>query len=88
LDRREAILLLREISDFPEATMVSCVFLNHKHGIPSSTEDGYELYIKMQSGLSAGKNIERVAMEHQLKVRESRGFIVIYSPEPMLQVTA
>ena len=85
LDRREAVLILREISDCPEAVLIKLVLLK-----PSATRTDYELHLKTELGNSIPKYMTRVVKNHRLRINhDSDGFLIIREHEKrLLEITA
>jgi hypothetical protein len=80
LDRREAVLLLGEIRDCPEAVLIKLVFLK-----PSATRTDYELHIKTELGNSIPKCMACIVKNHGLRInQDSDGFLVICEHEKRL----
>jgi len=89
LERRETILLLREMGEFLDSMPISCVFLKNRNYSTNSSLDDFELYIKANLNAFTRKVIKQAIRKHQLLLRESDGFVVIYSPErELLEITA
>jgi hypothetical protein len=85
LQRREAILLLREICALPEAPPLTCVYLTSRNSAVDFSPKDFELHIKANSDAAIRKTVERVAFKHHLEVREeSHGFLMVYSPRKKL----
>ena len=70
VQRREAILLLRDMSHFAEAMLVNFVFLRHLGEAADPELEHYELYVKAELGKSSRKFIERIVKKHQLRMRD------------------
>lgn len=80
--RREAILLLRDISGYPEAALINFIFLRRLREPTDFDLEDYELYIKPESGRNSRSFIKRIIKKHGFKTKDGLdGFIVIYSPE-------
>jgi hypothetical protein len=89
LQRREAILLLREICALPETPMLTCVYLKSQNSAIDSSSKDFELYIKANGDAAIRKTVEWVAFKHHLEVSEdSHGFLMVYSPRKrLLEIT-
>ena len=90
MDRREAVLLLREISDCPEAVLIKIVFLKPSGNTANHTRADYKLHIKTELGKSTPKCMARIAKNHDLKIeQDSDGFLIIREHEKrLLEITA
>jgi hypothetical protein len=90
VERREAILLLREIGSYPDAVPFTCVYLKPHSRIGNHGSEDLELHVKTNRDTSTRRIIERLALMHRLLVKdEPGGFIVIYTPErKLLEITA
>jgi hypothetical protein len=81
VQRREAVLLLREISDCPESNLISCIFLKPQNQASEIFPQTYELYIANSFTKAAIKRIKSIVEKHDLNMKESEGYLVIYAPE-------
>lgn len=81
VQRREAVLLLREIGDCPESKLISCIFLKPQSQASEFLPESYELYIANSFTKAAIKCIKSIVEKHDLKMKESDGYLVIYAPE-------
>ena len=89
MERRETILLLREMGECLDSMPISSVFLKNRNNSANSSLDDYELHIKVTLNALTRKFIKQVVRKHQLLLQELDGCIVIYSPErELLEVTA
>ena len=80
--RREAILLLRDISSYPEAALINFVFLRRFREATDFDLKDYELYIKPEFGRNGQSFIRQIVKKHGFKMKDGLdGFMVIYSPE-------
>jgi hypothetical protein len=88
VQRREAILLLREIIDFAEITPFACIYLK-PHRRTCDSED-LELHIKTNCDSSTRRILSRLARKHGFLMKDEPGdFLVIYTPEKnLLEITA
>ncbi len=88
MERRETILFLREMGECLDSMPISCVFLKNRNYSANSSLDDYELYIKATLNVFTRKVIRQAVKERELRLRESDGFVVIYSPEKeLLEIT-
>ena len=89
LQRREIILLLREMGECLDSMPISCVFLKKRNNSTLTLLDDYELHIKATLNSLTRNLIKTVVKKHELRLMESDGFLVIYSPErELLEITA
>ena len=89
LERRETILLLREMGECLDSMPISCVFLKNRNNSAATSLDDYEVHIKATLNAFTRKVIKQAIKKHELLLRESDGFVVIYSPEKeLLEITA
>jgi len=90
LDRREAVLLLREISDCPEAVLIKLVLLKPSGNTANSTRADFELHIKTELGNFIPKCMARIVKNHGLRInQDSDGFLIICELEKrLLEITA
>ncbi len=88
LQRRETILLLREMGECLDSMPISCVFLKNLNYSANSSLDDYELHIKATLNTLTRKVIKQAVKSRELLLRESDGFVVIYSPKrELLEIT-
>jgi hypothetical protein len=89
VQRREAVLLLREIDDCPESKLISCIFLKPQNHASDFFPQSYELYIANSFTKAAIKFIKSIVEKHDLKMKESEGYLVIYAPDrKILEIVA
>jgi hypothetical protein len=90
VQRREAIQLLREIGSFPEVTPFTCVHLKSRNRTINNQSEDVELYVKANRDMLTRQVVERVALRHELRVKEEPdGFLAIYTPKrTLLEITA
>ena len=90
MQRREAIQLLREIGSFPEVTPFTCVHLKSRNRTVNNQSEDIELHVKTNRDPRTRQVVERVALWHQLRVKEEpNGFLAIYTPtRKLLEITA
>ncbi len=83
VQRREAMLLLRKITSFPEVQPFSCVYLTQCLG-------DYTLHVKTDYDCETKVIIKHVALQRGLVVREETGgFLAIFAPQrELLKLTA
>jgi hypothetical protein len=81
VQRREAVLLLREIGDCPESKLISCIFLKPQKQASDFLSESYELYIANSFTKAAIKRIKSIVEKHDLNMKESDGYLVIYAPD-------
>ncbi len=81
LQRREAVLLLRDIGDCPESKLIRCIFLKPLNRATAFSSESYELYIANSFTKASVKRIKSIVEKHNLLIRESEGYLVIYAPE-------
>jgi hypothetical protein len=74
-------LLLREICDYPESKLISRIFLKPLNQVSELFSESYELYIANSFTKATVKRIKSIAEKHDLKIKESEGYLVIYAPE-------
>ena len=85
MERREAILLLREIGSYPEAMSFTCVYLKPHSRTGTDRPENLELHVKTNRDISTRQIVERLALKHRLFIKdEPGGFLVIYTPERKL----
>ena len=84
LHRRETTQFLREMDDCLDALPISCVFLKKTTNNDSQSLDDYELHIKITLNSFTQSFITQLAKKHNLLLKVSNGFLVIYSPESRL----
>jgi hypothetical protein len=86
--RREAVLLLQEIFDCcQDATLINFVSLKHVTKNGDSEAEDFELHLKAHILESVGNIIEVIAEKHQLLVKHSGEYMIIYSPQnPLVQI--
>jgi len=87
--REEAIQLLRKIGSYPEVIPFTCVYLKPQSQADDNSEN-LELHLKANRDSSTRQIIERLALEHQLIVKdEPGGFLGICTPErKLMEITA
>ena len=90
MDRREAVLLLREISDCPEAVLIKLVLLKPLDNTPNHTRTDYELHIKAELGNAIPKSMAHIVKNHDLRIRQrSDGVVIVWNDEKrLLEITA
>jgi len=89
VQRREATQLLREIGSYPETIPFTCVYLKHHSRTCHDGSEDLELHVKTNRDTSTRSIIERLALKHRFLVKEEQGgFLVIYTPEKLLEITA
>jgi len=89
LQRRETLSLLREMGEYLDSMPISCVFLKNRNNAALPLRDDYELHIKATLSSLTRNLIQKVVRKHELRLKESDGFLVIYSPErELLEITA
>jgi hypothetical protein len=85
VQRREAIQLLREIGSFPEVTPFTCVHLKSRNRTINNQSEDVELYVKANRDILTRQVVERIALRHELRVKEEPGgFLAIYTPKRTL----
>ncbi|MCW4047614.1 MAG: hypothetical protein NWE99_08660 [Candidatus Bathyarchaeota archaeon] len=77
MQRREAVLILREICDCPDSKLISCVFLKPQTGNAGFLPDSYELHIKGSFTETTIKRIKAIVEKHKLHVKECNGYLII-----------
>jgi hypothetical protein len=89
LQRREAILLLREICALPEVPLLTCVYLKSQSETIDYSSKDFVLHIKANGNSTVRKTIERLALRHHLEVGEdSHGFLTVFTPKKrLLEIT-
>ncbi len=82
LQKHEAISLLKEIQvSCHDSLTVSFVSLQKPNPEDNSKAEGYELRIKCQLGKTSRKNLCAIVEGHNLRLEESNGLVVIYTPK-------
>jgi hypothetical protein len=82
--RAEAIQLLREIGSYPEVIPITCVYLK-PHSQADYNPENLELHLKTNPDPSTRQIIERLALKHQLIVKDEPGdFLGVCTPERKL----
>ena len=84
MDRREAVLLLREISDCPEAVLIKIVLLKNSGNAANPTRADCTLHIKTELGKSIPKCMARIVEKHSLRIEQDSDFLVICGHEKRL----
>jgi hypothetical protein len=74
-------LLLREICECPESKLISCIFLKPQNRVSEFFSESYELYIANSFTKTTIKCIKSIVEKHDLKMKESKDYLVIYAPE-------
>ena len=81
MQRREAILLLREMTDFPETILFTTIFLQKVKNDTDANSENYELHIKTDHYKPNHKLIKHIAKKHHLKTKNKpNGYLIIYTP--------
>jgi hypothetical protein len=90
LDRREAVLLLQEISSCPEALLINLVLLKPSENPADPTSVDYELHLKTEYGKSIPKCMSGIVRNHGLRIElDPYGCFVICGHEKRLvEITA
>jgi len=89
LQRREAILLLREICEcFSDSLSVNSVLLKRHDKTGNSAGNDYEVHIGIAPAEYEISHMCSIAKKHNLLMRKSERGIVFFGPEPKLVAVA
>jgi len=77
------------MGEYLDSMPISCVFLKNRNNAALPLRDDYELQIKATLSSLTRNLIQKVVRKHALRLKESDGFLIIYSPErELLEITA
>jgi hypothetical protein len=88
LQRREAVIVLREICEcIPDESVVSWMFLEPtiKHSAETKGKE-YDLHMKMALDKSTRENIESVIRRRGLLLKESKGKLIVSAFEQPIEI--
>ena len=85
MQRREAVLLFREITEcIPDPSLFQCVFLRYRGKATGSSDESFELQIQVVLDKSSLNRVENIVKKRRLVLEEKQGVLLIYSPEKSL----